>query len=358
MNASACVLSSATGTLRNCVAAAVRAPSGDNTQPWRFEIDAAAACISVFVDESRDPSPMNAGQTMARIACGAAVENMLLEASAEGWNACLEEGNGACVATIRLAQGSSGSAESKHNSRDTIRNRTTNRRLYDGRSLSPSELSNLTKSTPILDGVRTHWFADRGRIDGLARLIGAADGIMFGERSMRNGFLSNIRFDCAPNDEVSVGLPLASLELSTIDRYAMRAMPHIPTAFLKATGGLQLFSAHAGKLVRSASGICLLSAPKAAGHSLFRTGRAMQRAWLGLTELGMAAQPMMSLLVLANALDHGTAELIHSLRRERIEALLEQLRSLLPELSGDRPMFLMRFGFAPAPSGRTGRLKP
>jgi hypothetical protein len=69
----------------------------------------------------------------------------------------------------------------------------------------------------------------------------------------------------------------------------------------------------------------------------------------------MAAQPMMALLVLDNILEHGTPALLASLGRDRLVALLEEFRSLVPELGNDRPAFLMRFGFALPPSGRTGR---
>jgi hypothetical protein len=82
----------------------------------------------------------------------------------------------------------------------------------------------------------------------------------------------------------------------------------------------------------------------------------MQRAWLALTEEGLAAQPMMSLLVLENALEHGPPVLVAALGRDRVSALGEQLRSLVPEIGPGRPAFLLRFGYAPAPGGRTGRL--
>ena len=71
---------------KTLISAAVLAPSGDNTQPWRFEIDEDASTIKVMVDESRDRSPMNAGQRMSRIACGAAVENMIRTARFNHWN--------------------------------------------------------------------------------------------------------------------------------------------------------------------------------------------------------------------------------------------------------------------------------
>ncbi len=48
--------------LESLVEAATRAPSGDNTQPWRFEIREKSNQILIHLDESRDTSPMNAGQ--------------------------------------------------------------------------------------------------------------------------------------------------------------------------------------------------------------------------------------------------------------------------------------------------------
>src|SRR5262249_47838431 len=48
------------------LAAACRAPSGDNRQPWRFEIDETEMRLTLQLDPNRDPSPMNAGQRMSR----------------------------------------------------------------------------------------------------------------------------------------------------------------------------------------------------------------------------------------------------------------------------------------------------
>src|SRR5262249_46537339 len=70
--------------------AAIRAPSGDNTQPWRFAVAAEEGAIEFSLDETRDPSPMNSGQRMARIALGAAIENFLQTAQAHGWESRLE----------------------------------------------------------------------------------------------------------------------------------------------------------------------------------------------------------------------------------------------------------------------------
>jgi nitroreductase len=337
------------------IAAAIRAPSGDNTQPWRFVLQQDPHRIAVYMDEARDPSPMNAGQRMSRVACGAAVENMLRMARAIGWEARLEADPGPALAVIVLDNEIAGTDETAI---EAIDRRVTNRRLYDRRPVSEELLTRLKSGTPVLQGVSTHWLCGRDRISRLAAVIGRADAIMFGERSMRRAFLSNVRFDAAYDTEVTEGLSLACLETSIFERIGMRTMFRGPDWILKCTGGASIFAARARNLVESASGLCMLVASdgSAAPHTDLLVGRALQRAWLALQVAGLAVQPVMSLLVLENIADQGKPELIASLGPKQLMALRSEFRLLTPEVDGGRPAFLMRFGFAPAPSGRTGRL--
>lgn len=343
-----------TPRLETLLAAAVRAASGDNTQPWRFAVDPAAGRIALRLDPTRDPSPMNAGQRMARIAVGAALENLLRTAAANGWPAALEPAAPPDLAAVRLADpaGDPGRIE------DVLARRVTNRRPYDARPVPADLLARLAAATPELDGVTTHWITDRPRLAALAELIGRCDAVMFGEPTMRRAFLSKVRFDRPDAEEVEEGLPLASLEVAGADRFALRLMPRLPGWLLKATGGLRVFAKKARQLVESASGLCLVVAPDDRPETDLAVGRAMQRAWLALTAEGLAAQPMMSLPVLENALANGPPELVASLGRERVRGLGEEFRKLAPEVGGGRPGYLMRFGWAAPPSGRTGRLPP
>src|SRR5437879_1416097 len=123
--------------LEKLLAAAIRAPSGDNTQPWRFVVDAAAGRIALHLDETRDPSPMNSGQRMARIAVGAALENLLQTARKSGWTAELEEAPGA-LAVVRFV-GQAFQPDVRLESLTHIEKRVTNRRLYEGRPI-PNEV--------------------------------------------------------------------------------------------------------------------------------------------------------------------------------------------------------------------------
>jgi hypothetical protein len=332
--------------------AAVRAPSGDNTQPWRFVAEDGAGRITFLVDEGRDPSPMNAGQRMARIAVGAAVENVLRTAAHNGWPAALEPPTPPAVAVVRVSAAPHGSPRAEA----AISGRVTNRRAYDGRPVPDETLARLRSRTPPLEGVTTHWVVDRPRLGRLAELIGRADATMFGGPSMRRAFLENVRFDAPPGAEVEEGLSLGSLELSRGDLMGLKAMRWMPQWLLRVGGGLRAFAKKARQAVLSASGLCLVAAPDRQPATDVAVGRAMQRAWLALTDEGLAAQPMMSLAILENVLDNGTADLVASLGREPMLALLAEFRRQAPEVGEGRLGYLMRFGHAPPPSGRTGRL--
>lgn len=338
--------------LKVLVESAILAPSGDNLQPWRFGCDAARGEIRVVLDETRDPSPMNSGQRMSRIAIGAALQNMLRTADANGWELEIEAPAGSDAAIVRLRPPpvSAGSMN------QALSQRVTNRRKYDGRGLPEEILAELRTSTPELDGVRTLWVAERERLERLAELIGEADALMFGEPSMRLAFLGNVRFDLPPEATAPEGLPLDSLEVGTADRIALRLMRRIPDWLLKSTGGLKVFAKTARELVTSASGLCVIAAKDDAPSTDFVVGRSMQRAWLALTERGLAVQPMSSIPVLQNAMQHGSPALRSALDPDRVNRLIGRFRELVGEMDDARPAFLMRFGYAPPPTGRTGRL--
>src|SRR5687768_5530580 len=124
-----------TTDLLGFIAAAQRAPSGDNLQPWRFIANAAKSRIDVFCETQRDLSPMNAGQRMSHIACGAAIENILTIASAQGWQTELEvvatsakSEKCALLARIHFIARQDGKYATQTS--ELINARVTNRRLY------------------------------------------------------------------------------------------------------------------------------------------------------------------------------------------------------------------------------------
>lgn len=340
--------------LLKLIDAAVLAPSGDNTQPWSFVVEPGEPRIEIHLDETRDRSPMNAGQRMARIAIGAAIENICRTAEQNGYQSETENRSTA-LATVRLT--GLPAADVDIDTPQVVRHRVTNRRMYDGKTVPAKIISSLNTATAPTAGVQTHWIVEPDCLHALARVIGQADGRMFMEPTMRSAFLSQVRFDLPASTPVESGLPVGSLELSASDRIAMQLMPRLPLWLLRAMPLRRTFARHAEKLVRSAAGICVVTADDNSPGTDLLVGQAAQRAWLALTEQGLAAQPMMSLPVLENAVEHGSTALIDAIDRSAVQALSRQFHELLAEVGGARPAFLLRFGTAPPPTARTGRMR-
>ena len=64
---------------------AVKAPSGDNAQPWRFIYRPDNSTLSIEIDESRVDSPQVMWQFVARLSCGAALETCSARRRAWAW---------------------------------------------------------------------------------------------------------------------------------------------------------------------------------------------------------------------------------------------------------------------------------
>src|SRR3954469_20608451 len=71
--------------LREAVAAAVRAPSVHNTQPWRFRIGSDA--VDIHADDARILPVLDPSGRQRRIICGAACEFLRVALRARGWDA-------------------------------------------------------------------------------------------------------------------------------------------------------------------------------------------------------------------------------------------------------------------------------
>lgn len=334
------------------IKAAVQAPSGDNVQPWRFVVDGDARKIAIYLDESRDPSPMNAAQRMSRLAIGAALENLLRAVESLGWKGEIEQPRDDALVLIGIDD----AKQTNQQIDPLINTRVTNRRQYDSRPLPADVLAELERKTSQLDGIQTLWISQREQLDKLAVLIGRSQGVMLMEPSMRRAFLENIRFDVPWDAEVKEGLSLASLEVSAAERFALRMMRSIPHWLLRLGQARRTFAVSGQKLMQSASGVCIIVGDDGTPVSEILAGRSAQRAWLALTELGLAAQPMMSLAILESVLCRGKKETLDSLGRNETEALVREYHALIPQINCRSTAFLMRFGYAASPSVRTVRL--
>ena len=234
--------------------------------------------------------------------------------------------------------------------------RATNRRLYDGRPLDDATFTWLQQATPALDGTRTLWFG-RERVRALGPVIEEGEAALLADARAREAALRAVRFDRRDNEEVTTGVSLGSLELSSSERMALDAMRRTPQERLAATGAFEKMGAHARRLVESASGVCLVVTRGSELAADVAVGRCMQRAWLALTRRGLVAQPMMAILALEAMLEADERAGTPAEGKERAAAAVAALRAAFPGVEkGTRVALLMRVGNAPPPTALVRRL--
>lgn len=329
--------------------AATLAPSGDNTQPWQFAVDRNRGTIRIAVDPTRDPSPMNSGQRMARIAIGAAIENLLRTADRNRWAYDLSFHEDQIEFKLDQLYGP-GSID------PLLSRRRTNRKLYHAAPIADDQWERLQASASEAADGAIHFIPRGDAFSTLVDLVSQADAQMFTIKAVRDAFLKNVRFDQPATSVVDFGLSLGSLEVAKPEQLALRMMRFTPDTVLRAFGAGRVFKQTATSLAESASGFCLITSSETGARADFAIGRAMQRAWLALTQERFAAQPMMSLLVLQNMVDQASPVLGDGGRRAAAESLLHQFYRFVATFTPGRPGALMRFGSTDEPSVQIGRL--
>jgi hypothetical protein len=315
--------------------AARTAPSHDNLQPWRFTVS--GDTISFRVDYERSPSPEG---TMARVAVGAAIECAYVAAARMGATVRLQAPDEGALVTMSVT------APKRTAPPDLARTRrVTNRRLYDGRALDDATLLALREATPQRDLAETHWFG-RERVRALGPLLDRAEELLLLDPVLGERALAAIRFDVKDRDAVDYGLSIGSLELSSAERTALASL-HRPAGPGAVAAAAKALGARARRLVESASGVCILTAIGDDPMTDVDLGRSLQRAWMVLTQRGIAAHPMTAMMSLASS---------PGANDDPIAALHASFRRTFPNVPDDaRIAFLMRFGWAEAPSCRVGR---
>lgn len=324
--------------LERILEAACSAPSRDNLQPWRFTVDADDT-ISFGVDHSRERA-----LGMARVAVGAAVECACVAAARMGATVRFQPPREGALVTISVG------APKRLPDPDLARTRrATNRKLYDGRALDDATWQALHKSTPARDLAETHWFG-RERVRALGPLVEQAEELFWRDARLREDALAAVRFDVKDRDVVDRGLSVGSLELSAGERAALAEFRR-PVGSGSTEAAIKLLAARARRQMESASGVLLVTAKSEDPAADVDVGRAMQRAWMTLTQKGIAAQPMTAVVALGQD-GEGAADV-------RVVALLEVFRAAFPHLAPDaRVAFVMRFGYAEPPTVRAGRMPP
>jgi nitroreductase len=333
------------------------APSGDNTQPWRFE-RVSDAHIVVHGHDTRADCVYDLRGAASQLSIGALLETIEICASEFGIAVRCTRRNDAPVETPTFDIGFEPDASVATSPLAAmVPVRSVNRRPYRTRSLTPAEIDALGACLP--PGFELCWFssvAERRRIAWLLFQNAELRLTLPEAYEVHRRIIEwNSRFsdDKVPDRALGVGSATLAImrwamqswsRVSFLNRYL--AGTWLPRIEMDLLPGLRC-SAHLA--------MCAASAPGSIDDWV-AAGRAVQRFWLTATLLGLSHQPEVTPLVFASYIRDGVRFTADGHARQRAAALSDELDSLLTSEVARRSVWLGRIGEADPPAGRSRRL--
>jgi len=337
-------------------AAGAQAPSGDNCQPWRLARRPRG--LDLHLDPGADGSFFNVRQMASVIACGAALENILLAATRyglEGRAAVFPEPSQPTLAA-RIELEASGVAEDPR--QRFIWERHTNRTPYDGRPLAAHDREDLARAVDDLPGVHVTLLTERDAIRRAADLVRRADRIRVEHRPLHEHLQRMIRYTDAEARSKGDGFPLANLEAGAAGEWFLRATRSwgvMRVANALGMGRIVPLIAYQG--VISASAVGLVQVAELTPEAFLLGGRAVERVWLTAARRGIDFQPMTAVTLFRLRCQLEGADAFQPRHRR----LLRELWPLYEALwGGEAPghVMLFRLGYGRPVACRTLRKPP
>ena len=301
--------------LEQLIRSGIKAPSGHNTQPWRFKIDDSE--IQIHPDFTRALSIVDKDNHALYISLGCAAENIVIASTHEGLDHKLDlfrdpEGND--FITIKFVQGESVNPDELF---DSIGKRQSRRNKYTDQKVSIEDLNQLRNSFDF-EGISLLTITDKKEIDSLIPIIIEGSNRQFENNEFIEELISWIRFSKNEAVKRKDGVWAASM--------GMPGVGHRIGAFYMRKFVSEKSEAKRWKdLINASAGLALFISNENDTKHWVNLGRAFQRFGLTATKLKISHAHL-------------------NMPCEEVDVRKELARNL--NLEGKHPLLLLRFGYS------------
>ena len=329
-------------------AAAQRAPSGGNMQPWHIEAQNDSVTVALA---PKYTSRMDVAYRGSAVAIGAAAYNARVAAAALGVLGpvtIVEDDCGAPLrATVALGKDRDDALAALYG---PMLDRETNRHRGTPEPLSEATVAALQASARA-EGATARLLTTREDIERAVGILAATDRIRYLEPRLHAEMISELRW---PDDDDSDGLDIRGLELAPTDLATLDILRRGDVmARLAEWDAGEALGQDVTERVRSSSALGVVTV---AGHTLTdyaRGGAAVEALWIVAQQHGLGVQPVSPVFLYAHD-DHDLAELAPD-HVAALHLLRQQFRDLTGTAPDEAQVLVLRFIHAPAPSVRSRR---
>ena len=338
--------------------AAILAPSGGNCQPWRWLADGAR--LHLFHDRLRSTSLADFASNGAMVALGAATENLVLAAHAEGLEVVSEPfplgEDSDLVASFAFHHEPTPLCEPHWRDKLAahIGQRHTNRKSQRQR-IDPEVLAELTSAVRSV-GADVQFLEEDAELAGLGRIVGSADRVRLFNEDYNREMMSELRWTPEEAAATRDGIALDQLELSRIDRAGVQMCRSVSTLrYLRAWGVGQGVVKPGMQAIMNSGAVGLITMPRVSQRDFFVGGRAVERMWLTAQAHKLALQPITIVCYMFARVFRGGGEGLDAASIEELTRLRTPYRRLFTVDNDTAEVLLFRVSRAEPTATRSYR---
>ncbi len=339
--------------IRKILDMAVYAPSGSNSQPWKFIVRDNA--ISIIATPEKDHPVFNYRNRGTYVAHGALIENIIIAAPHFGYRprviAFPDKNNLLITAEIILDK----SDIAKSDLFDAIVKRATNRRPYKKNPLTKEEKTGLFRDMSSDGAIQYTFIENPEQIRQLGQAISANEIIMLENKKLHRAFFDELVWTQKEEEIKRTGLYLRTLELDPPQAKALSLFKYWPVMRFANILGMSRKIANENANVYSAcSGMTVFFCPDD-DKEFIEIGRRMQRLWLRATAMGLSAQPVIGLFYMWQSVELGKQQLLSAAHMQLMDTANRLAVATTKIPSNMIIAMLLRIGYGGEPSARSSR---
>ena len=324
------------------LSAAIRAPSGDNSQPWSFKFEGLERLL-IYAEWERSTSLFDFQNTGTYLSVGAVIENIRIQAAHEGLDTEVTYPKAGSdldpLVALRFCPSPDLSVTAA--TVKAMLTRTVTRRPFVPWPPAFHKMERILADAVSGPGVRV--FRRRNDIARWARLVVLGDLVRFTHPVLHEDVMSRILLTKESAERMRVGLEIDRLGLGPLAASLIRFLrPWDRVEHLIRWGIHRVFAEQSRALILSSGALLLVTVPDQSPEDWIRAGEQVERMWIRAHEQGLCVHPITIALYLDLRYQH---EGVQRFLPEH-EPLLQEIRKTLAELIPDGTgAMLFRLGY-------------
>lgn len=343
--------------LKEIVKAASLAPSGGNSQPWKFLYSDNK--LFVFHDEHYSYSLLDYREYGSYVGLGAMLENIRIASASAGVK--ITEEIFPMPEDKRLAYVISFNVEIPDNKyvylEPMIKVRVTNRISQERKLIEQDDKDKLTASISDIQGAEIHFFEKEDDILEFAEILTGTEKVRaLNPRGHYDTFVKELRFTDEEVKSTRDGLDIKTLNMSNSDMAALQiARDEKAINFLHTENIGDGFKKISRKAVMSAGCICVMTMDGNEAEHFLHGGRAVQRVWLQAAYQNISMQPISQIVFMLERFRKGGHNEFNENEVVQLQEIEKRFSRLLSMDNGRHAVFVFRLLYASEPEVRSLR---